>query len=171
MAVSDERREWIERVATGATFDDLPEDEGDELTEDELDAPAREFFASVTDPEELHVFASAYNWDGGVDDLQRVVRHPRCDLGTALLVYWRGQPGYYLQYPNRDAVPDHEREVYDLLREIEGRVAAGAYRTAAQPFDPADDMGDDSRPKPQRVKRYGRDLPGAMYQVIRGTES
>jgi hypothetical protein len=166
MAVSDERREWIEKVAVGGVYDDLSEEEHDALTDDDHDRPSREFFASVADPEELHIFVGLYNWDGGVEDLQRVVRHPFCDLGTAMLVYWRGQPGFYLQYADRAAVPDHAHEVYDLLREIEQRVAAGEYRTAAQPFDPAADEGQDQRPKPARVKRYGRDLPAVMYRAV-----
>lgn len=166
MALSEERREWIEKVAGGGGFDDLPDEEFDALTDDDLDRPSREFFTSVADPEELHVFAALYNWDGGVEDLHRVVRHPLCDLGTALLVYWRGQPDFYLQYADRAAVPDHAKEDYDLLREIEQRVEAGLYRTASQPFDPADDKGQDRRTKPARVKRYGRDLPAVMYRAI-----
>ena len=166
MVVSDERRKWIEKVAVGGVYDDLSEDEHDALTDDDHDKPSREFFASVTDPEELHIFAGLYNWDGGVEDLQRVARHPLCDLGTALLVYWLGQPGFDLRYSDRDAVPGHRRETWDLLREIEERVAAGAYRTATQPFNPANDKGEDLRPKPAEVKRYGRDLPAVMYHAV-----
>ena len=160
-------RSRVERVATGEVFDDLPEGETDAMTEDDFDRPAREFFASVADPEELHVFAGAYNWDAGTEDLYHIIRHPLCDLGTALRVSWRGQPVYDLPYPHPDAVPAVNRDVYDLPQEIEGRVAAGAYRTASQPFDPADD--DDLRPKPARVKRYGRDLPPAMYRAVPAT--
>lgn len=167
MAISDERREWIEKVAVGAVYDDLPDEEFDALTDDDHDRPSREFFASVTDPEELHLFADLYNWDGGVEDLWRVIQHPVCDLGTALLVYWRGQPDFDLQYADRDEVPDRRRKEWDLLREIERRVAAGAYRTASQPFDPADDNSNDLRPKPARVQRYGRDLPEVMYRAVR----
>ena len=166
MAVSQERREWIAKVAVGGVYDDLSEDESDALTDDDHDRPSREFFASVTDPEELHLFAGAYNWDGGVEDLLNVVRHPLCDRGTALLVYWRGQPGFDLEYADRDAVPEYRQEVWDLSREIEGRVAAGQYLTATQAFDPANDGGSDSRPKPRRVTRYGRDLPATMYQAV-----
>jgi hypothetical protein len=166
MAVSNERRKLIEKVAVGAVYDDLSQDDYDALPDEAHDIRSREFFASVTDPEELHLFASLYNWDGGLDDLHRIVRHPLCDLGTALLVYWRGQPGFYLQYPDRTVVPDHAHEVYDLLREIEQRVAAGEYRTARQPFDPAADEGQDRRPTPARVKRYGHDLPPIMYRAV-----
>jgi hypothetical protein len=166
MAISDERRDWIRRVATDAIFDGLSEEEFDELTEEDHEKPFQEFFETVSDPEELHLFAGLINWDGGAEELSRVIHHPLCDLGTALLVYWLGQPSFDLQYANREAVPQHRREVYDLLRDIEQRVAEGAYKTARQPFDPANYRGRDLRPKAERINRYGRDLPPAMYRAV-----
>jgi len=171
MAIPDERREWIVRVANGEEYKGLSDGEFEALTDEDMDAAAREFFASVADPEELHLFAGAYNWDGGVEDLLRAVRHPLCDLGTALLVYWRGQPGSFLQYAGREGVPRSQREDYDLLREIEQRVQSGAYRSARQPFDPADDHGHDARPTPASTARHGRGLPPGMYQVVAGSDS
>jgi hypothetical protein len=166
MAISGERRDWIKRVATDAIFDDLSEDEFDALTDEDHEKPFHEFFETAADPEELHLFAGLINWDGGVKELTRVIRHPQCDLGTALLVYWLGQPGFDLQYANRDAVPEHRRGAYDLLREVEERVTQGFYKSATQPFDPANDRGQDLRPKPDRIKRYGRDIPAAMYRAV-----
>lgn len=168
MAISDERRAWIINVANGETFNELSDAELDALSEDDADRPSREFFASVADPAELHVFADAYNWDGGLKDVWRVIWHPLCDLGTALLVYWRAQPRQMLQHPDREALPEYQREDWDLLREIEQRVAAGAFTTAAQPLDLANDNGYDARPKPHMVARLGRDLPAAMYAAVGG---
>lgn len=166
MGISSERREWIEKLANDALFDNLSESEFDALTDEDHDQPMREFLASVAEPEELHLFAKLCNWDGSIKDLQSVIRHPLCDQGTALLVYWRGQPGYYFQYADRSAVPEHEREVFDLLREIEQRVTRGAYPAALQPFDPADDEGRDHRPKPARMQRYSCDVPAVMYLAV-----
>ena len=166
MAVSDERREDIARFAEGGHFNDLTDEEFDALTEDDYERASDEFFAAITDPEELHIFVGEYNWDGGVDDLLRAIRHRLCDQGTTLLTYWRGQPTYYLQYADRAAVPAHEIEVYDLLREIEQRMASGAFATATQPFDPADDDGVDCRPSAADIEQHGRDLPAIMYQPV-----
>lgn len=166
MAIPDEQRKWIEKVARDSFYTDLPDEEFNALTDDDFDRPFREFFATLVDPEELHLFASLFNWDGGVEELRDVIQHPLCDLGTAMLVYWRGQPGYDLQYADREAVPDHRREVWDLLREIEQRVAEGRFMTASQSYDPATDNGYDQRPKPERVKRFGRDLPAIMYRAV-----
>ena len=148
MALSPEQRKRVRRLV-----DDRWE------TEDEFD----QFFASVTDPEELHLFAKEWNWDGGHEELRKVVRHPLCDLGTALLVYWRGSPGYYLQYASRQEAEPYERPVYGLVREIERRVKRGAFKTANFRYDPRKDLGSDMTPSRAEVKRYGRDLPAEMY--------
>jgi Domain of unknown function (DUF4274) len=166
MGMSEERRDWIKRVANDAIFDELSERDFDAMTEDDHWRPFEEFFETVSDPEELHLFVGLINWDGGTKELTRVIQHPLCDLGTALMVYWLGQPGFDLQYASRDSVPQHRQEVYDLLREIEQRVAKGLYKSATQTFDPADVRGHDLRPKAERIKRYGRDLPAAMYRAV-----
>src|SRR5262249_25207667 len=124
---------------------------------------------AVADPEELHLFADEWlDWNYGVEGHLRVIRHALCDLGTALMLYWRGQPGYYLKYADREHVPERERRVFDLLKESEERVQAGYYRQARFAYDPRDDQGHDQTPHPLRLKRFGRDLPTAMYQPVAG---
>src|SRR5437016_3485097 len=56
-------------------------------------------------PEELHLFAAIFNCDCGVEELRRVIRHPRCDLGTALMIFWRLGPGWYFQHAAPEQVP------------------------------------------------------------------
>ena len=47
--------------------------------------------------EELHAFVDQMNFGGGAADrLTRVLAHPRCDRGTALMAYWRTRPLFYL---------------------------------------------------------------------------
>ncbi|MBA4032279.1 MAG: hypothetical protein C0478_15520 [Planctomyces sp.] len=167
MAISEERKTYISLLATGGIFDNLSSEESDAFTEDDCDRPYREFFASVTDPEELHVFASFYNWDGGDHDLLQVLHHPLCDLGTALLIYWRSQPGFYLEYRNFEEVGPAFEDGWHLLRKIEGMVAAGSFRTSTQPFDPANDEGEDLRPNPEEIRRHGQDIPPAMYRAVK----
>ena len=43
---------------------------------------------SLTTAEQLHQFALNYNPNDGVIPLLAVVRHPRCDAGTATFIYW-----------------------------------------------------------------------------------
>ncbi len=92
---------------------------------------------SATDVE-LHTFAEHFNYDDDLGMLGWVAAHPACDLGTALLIYWRCDPAHV-----RSGDADFEQPHRDLLALVEARVAAGAYATAARPYDPvADGFGD-----------------------------
>jgi hypothetical protein len=53
--------------------------------------------------EELHQFVHHYNWDGGIRALQRTLKHPACDRGTALMMFWLSEPTYaYERYASID---------------------------------------------------------------------
>lgn len=83
---------------------------------------------------ELHSFAERFNYDDDLDVLTFVVSHPACDLGTALLAYWRCDPVHV-----RSGQENYERPYRELLSLIERRVAALAFATAACPYDPVAD--------------------------------
>ena len=120
---------------------------------------------------ELHAFVEEMNWDGGgADRLLRVLAHPLCDRGTALMIYWRAQPTFYLAYQTRARV---ERELgrsavqdYDMLRRIERRFAKDGYGKARIPYDPADDNGHDLTAGRVRVKPADSQKRGAPLQAI-----
>jgi hypothetical protein len=102
------------------------------------------FFDTISDAEELHLYADGFNWDTGVEEMRRVIRHPLCDRGTARLIYWRGAPGYYARFSDRSETrnPD-QADHYDLLREIEQKISAGHFRTHRFVYDPKSDRGHD----------------------------
>jgi hypothetical protein len=113
--------------------------------------------------EELHAFVREMNWDGGgADRLRRVLAHPQCDRGTALMIYWLARPTFYLAYETRDRVRDElwpsALEDYDMLRDIERRFAEGEFASADIAFDPTNDDGIDhtrKRPRKRPVPVYG----------------
>ncbi|MGZ3679993.1 MAG: DUF4274 domain-containing protein [Ktedonobacterales bacterium] len=45
-------------------------------------------------PDAWHQVAWKWNWDSGIKPLQWIIRQPRCDRGTALLIYWYSGPRY-----------------------------------------------------------------------------
>ena len=128
-------------------------------SEDEL----WQFFDTVSDAEELHLFADGFNWDTGVGEVRRVIRHPLCDKATALLIYWRGAPGYYARYLNPAEItnPDYV-DHFDLLREIEQKVIAGHYHTHRFRYDPKSDKGHDMTTQYSSYKQK-RSIPVEMY--------
>jgi len=128
-------------------------------SEDEL----FQFFDTVTEAEELHLYADGFNWDGGVDSLRRVVRHRLCDRGTALLIYWRGSPGYMARFADRSETrnPDQANH-FDLLREIEQKVMAGHFHSHRFPYDPRNDSGKDMTARHSDTPRK-RAIPQQMF--------
>ena len=76
----------------------------------------------------LHAFVEDYNWDEGTQKLLKAVRNPECSLATALTIYWRTSPHFYLQYATDADLPAYSKEVIPLMREIERCALEGAYR-------------------------------------------
>jgi len=103
-----------------------------------------QFFKTITDAKELHLFADGFNWYTGVEEWRRVIRHSLCDRGTALLIHWRGAPGWYGSYADRSETrnPDQANH-FNLLREIEQKIVGGYFRTHLFPLQPQDDRGHD----------------------------
>ena len=92
----------------------------------------------------LHQRAEDHNYDDSPSKLRSIIRNKNCDLGTALLVYWRGDPNYYRLFPNRWEMkgdPSADVALFDVLVEIERRVTDGRYSKFEIPFDPFLDVG------------------------------
>ena len=150
----------------------LEGDWGGEAESDDLPEYWTQFdrvLAQVESPEELHEFVDRWNWDGGTEPIRRALAHPRCDRGTALMVYWRIDPIFYLlpEHNTREKVrtnlwPDALVH-WDMLRDIERRLAGNDFETARVPYDPANDRGRDRtvqrrkrRPIPLLENRDGK---------------
>ncbi len=121
-------------------------------------------------PFELHAVALALRRSPDDQRLLELVQHPRCDLGTALLIYWTRSPHYYLQYTEREQLPEYERPGWDVLRAIEERVQAAGYPPPQIPFDPRHDTltrprGVDwtVRPMPSGARR---EIPAVMREAV-----
>ena len=111
---------------------------------------------------QLHKFAKFYNWDGGCGPLFEVIRHPRCDEGTARLIYWYGEPDFACQFLDASEVPDFCAEVYALLTEIEQRVKGGFYKRSVLAFDPRNVDGADLT-SGLDTEEMKREIPDFMY--------
>jgi hypothetical protein len=124
---TQERRELIAR---------LVEDRWD--SEGEFD----QFFATITDPEELHLFAYHFNMDTGIGELRKVVQHPLCDRGTLLLVYWRLSPGWFYA-AGMEITSSAQQEQHALLKDVEQRFLMDEHASAVIFFDPRRFRGGD----------------------------
>ncbi len=120
----------------------------------------------------LHQRAVSYDWNEGLAGLFRIVTHHRCDLATALLVYWRGGANYYRQYERLEDAPASERPGFELVLTIEARVRNGTYSVQCIAFDPHEFQGEDltSCSMPDRPPDTLRELPAVMYRALPGAK-
>jgi hypothetical protein len=119
---------------------------------------------------QLHRYAAYYNWDGGNGPMVRVIRHPKCDLGTALLVFWLSDPCYYfeaLSKGDKDALRFAEGK--QLIREIIAKVRRGHFKTARISFNPRKYRGSDWTSGDHPPEAIG--IPDFMCEPVRAGRS
>ncbi|MCC3158732.1 DUF4274 domain-containing protein [Hymenobacter sp. 15J16-1T3B] len=103
-------------------------------------------FQQLHSAAELHYLADTYNWDDGVSVLDWIISSPRCDYGTALLIFWRAQPDFYTQFESEQEAADEE-DIFRLLRTVIRNWETGFYQHHRIGYDPvAEELLDFERP-------------------------
>jgi hypothetical protein len=122
-------------------------------------------------PDDWHRLALYGNWDF-VDAAvwREIVTRPECDRATALLIFWKAQPDYFVAFPDRMAVPDINRDGYDLVHLIRKRWGEGKYPRANVAFDPEVDVPpvDLSMLRERLGERVDQLMPPAMREKLPG---
>lgn len=128
---------------------DIPAPPGPLVEEDLISEPGRAntLIAQFATARELDQFSRRYNANDSFEPLRCVLRHPECDAGTALFIYWQFHE--LLDDPEARAATQAEPECWNadaLLTEIERRYPHG-FRHRSIACDPATDcaqvLGDD----------------------------
>jgi hypothetical protein len=150
--------EWVDRLDDSTKKDDA---KFNALSE-QMYRQRVTFLATASTPAlELHCFADHWNWGGGVEAMRQVAEHPNCDAATALLLFWRSDPEYYLQFSSRDDVPNYNRDGFDLTQLIEERFLRGGYSSGGEiGFNPREDVRI-GEPVPGR-----RVIPAQLMQAV-----
>lgn len=112
--------------------------------------------------EQLHELADQWNWDDGLTVLQKIIENPHCSIGTACLIYWRGSPHYFRKFTHPDEIPFYNRENYDLLEQIEKRMAASFFQHNGIAYDPRNDEGSDFTRCRYKLSLMKRDIPDSL---------
>lgn len=126
MAISPEQRKRVAWLKDGYYDDD---------DEETYDARWQRQFELIGSPEEMFLHASECHPAQGVPEWRRLLDHPLCDQGTALLIFWRCSPVHF--YGDEPAGGwGWDRDCYDFVREIAARCEAKAFPSAVVRFDP-----------------------------------
>lgn len=114
----------------------------------------------------LHKCVANYNWDGGFGPMRRAIRHPKCDLGTAMMVFWRCDPRFYYEAVcEGDFKSVESGGAWNLVREVISKVRRGHYKTAGLSFNPSNDSGADWTEGKKSPEAIG--VPGFMCVPVR----
>jgi hypothetical protein len=88
-------------------------------------------------PRQLHRYVEYYNWDGPQAPMWRVIGHAKCDLGTALMVFWLCEPEFFHELLARgEKLEKYMIGGFKLMRSVMARVRRGQYRRAQFSFNP-----------------------------------
>lgn len=106
----------------------------------------RNSFEELKNSLELHYGLLEYDWDGGMKFVRWVAESPLCDLGTALVIYWKMCPSFYTQFQNEHEAKlegENVRENFIFLKELESRILGKEFQSENIQYDPANDETND----------------------------
>jgi hypothetical protein len=112
----------------------------------------------------LHDLARKHDWRGPIEPMIDAARNKHCNLGTALLIYWRADPvTVFKTYGRaRSRVPAKDRPRYELLLDIQDKYEHAFYWSDRFRFDPGNDRGTDLT-RPRTRKALKRRIPAYLF--------
>lgn len=101
---------------------------------DEEILPDFEKFKTLNSAEQYYL-AENYNWDDGIIVLDWIIDSPKCDKGTASLIFWKAEPDFYFDY-TAETIEDYEKPVWNLLQKIVKKFNQNGFLKSRLKFDP-----------------------------------
>lgn len=86
---------------------------------------------------EQYYLAKNYNWDDGVEVLKWIIDSPKCDKGTASLIFWTSEPDFYIERSEQN-IPEYEKNTFLLLRKIVEKFKNNEFKKSKLKFDPTE---------------------------------
>lgn len=102
--------------------------------QEEETLPNFELFKTLSSAEQ-YFLAHYFNWDDDITVLNWIIDSPKCDKGTASLIFWRAEPDSYFQY-NYETVRSDEKKIVDLLQKIISKFKNNDFKKSSLKFDP-----------------------------------
>jgi hypothetical protein len=112
---------------------------------------------NIIEVEKLFKQAYYYNWDNGIDLLNKILDDDNCDKATALMIFWDGSPDYYYNIKNKTDFSQYDKNHFKLLCKISEMVLNNAFPSFIS-YDPKKDA---------TAQKKGN-IPDYMYKPIVG---
>ncbi|WP_309997461.1 DUF4274 domain-containing protein [Chryseobacterium sp. 2987] len=113
---------------------------------------------SIAKTKTLFKKAFYYNWDNGLDGLEKVLRDRNCDKATAVMIFWRGHPGYYYNNPDIEKMESHEKAAFEFLKSLAGDIVSNKYFEIIS-FSPEKEF----------IPETLGNIPAELIQEVKGT--
>ena len=84
-----------------------------------------------------YFLAENYNWDNGIEVLNWIINSPKCDKGTATLIFWKAEPRDYAEF-DIENVGENEKEIFDLLQNIISKIKNREFKKSRFEFIPSE---------------------------------
>ncbi|MEM8969560.1 MAG: DUF4274 domain-containing protein [Bacteroidota bacterium] len=81
-----------------------------------------------------YYLASIFNWDDGIEVLNWIIDSPKCDSGTACMIFWQAEPDYYADH-TIDTIDEINKDVFELLQKIVERFKTNGFKWNLLKFD------------------------------------
>lgn len=117
---------------------------------------------------EMHQVAAGWNWDSGNEVLAQLIQNPRCDKGTALMLYWHGSPAFFTKFSTRAEVPSFALNNFDFLKDLESRYLSGFYQLENIRFDPRNDDEEYDWTEEIDLEKVKVAIPDEMMKATQG---
>ena len=89
---------------------------------------------------ELHALTQQINWDDGFVRLNEILDHPLCDRGTALMIYWLGDPTYLDATASDQVVSKGNQQIHVFLKRVETQLMSYYFKHNTIAYDPMVDL-------------------------------
>jgi len=91
----------------------------------------------IKDTKDIYLTIRNMNWDGGINVIDKLIDHPKCDKGTALLAFWYNCPDYYIDKDKKN-LKLWEKDGYKLHHKLFKRLTTNYYSDEVVSFDPGE---------------------------------
>lgn len=125
--------------------------------------PKKEDYKLLNNSASMHFLAENYNWDDGEEVMDWIISNPKCDKGTALIIFWKSEPDYYTQYKNAEEA-EYNSLAFLMVRKIIENFETGFYKNESIAYNPKEEVYD----LDYKYENAKWEIPDFMKQPTKG---